>query len=1068
MPWEGLAASSVMAGRVLAHDWSVTSLGSPETWPQSLRTVLTLCLDSAIPAFLWWGPERQQFYNDAARSLLAVPSASLSAPARETWGQDWPPIESLVDHVMRTGEAVRRHDLPLSVRRDGPGTEAAWFTFACTPVRDETGAVAGVFCHAMDSTAHVRATTLLRQSEASLAVELDDTQQLQRISSRYITNGVNIDALYTEILDVARALMRADFASLQHLVPERQALMLLAYQGFTPAAARHWEWVRADDTTACGIAMARVEAITVPDVELWELVAGTTDLEHFRACGIRAILSTPLIARDGRLVGMLSTHWRHVHQPSARELRLLEVVARQAADLIERRCASDALRANQGLLRAAEERQAFLLKLSDAIRPLNDAVAIQETATRLLGEHLGVTRVVYAEFVTDGDREFVVVQREHRTADVISLIGRHPAERFATDIAAVRGGRLVAVADAELENTSDERKAAWRAIGVRARLGIPLVKAGTLRAVFGLHDVNPHPWTAAEIALVSEVAERTWDAVERGRAESALRESEEKYRTLFDTIDEGLSVIDLIFDGAGAVVDYRVVSVNAAFAQHPGLVGVVGKRGRDLEPAVEPYWLEIYGDVVRTGIARRFENYHAATGRWYLVYASRLGGDDSRRLTVVFTDITVRKQTEAALRESEQRQTFLLQLSDALRPLADATAIEREACRILGDYLDADHTYYSEIDVDNDRACVRHDHVRNGAVPLVAEYRLSMFSGVVPPNHRGVTVVIDDARESPLIPAGDRATAAAAHVAWIASPVVKDGRLVGVLCVAMRSARTWVEHERELVVETAERVWLAIERARAEAARRDSEERLRRLNEELEQRVRARTAEINALFKRLVHAQEDERRRIARDVHDQLGQQITALRMQLELVRDSRSDGGQAKLLARAERLATELDESVDFLTWQLRPAALDQLGLSAALQHMVRGWSERFGINAEYDVFGLDGARFAPDAEANLYRLAQEALHNIVKHARPEHVGVVLERRDGRLLLTVEDDGIGFEVPNVEASERAASQNDGTRSMGLVNMRERAALVGGDLVIDSAPGRGTTVVVRVPLERLQ
>jgi CheY-like chemotaxis protein len=133
----------------------------------------------------------------------------------------------------------------------------------------------------------------LRDSEAKLAIELADTQLLQRVSSSLIRKN-NIDALYGQLLDAARSLMRSDMASLQMLSPERNKLFLLAQQGFHPESAKFWEWVRADDTTTCGVALAHGEAVIIPDVEVWDLVAGTETLSHFRLCGIRAVLSSPL------------------------------------------------------------------------------------------------------------------------------------------------------------------------------------------------------------------------------------------------------------------------------------------------------------------------------------------------------------------------------------------------------------------------------------------------------------------------------------------------------------------------------------------------------------------------------------------------------------------------------------------------------------------------------------------------------------------------------------------------------------------------------------------------------
>jgi PAS domain S-box-containing protein len=194
--------------------------------------------------------------------------------------------------------------------------------------------------------------TALRESEAKLEIELADAQQLQRISSSLIPEN-KVDVLYDQFLAAACSLMRSDMASIQMLSPERQALLLLAHKGFAPESTKHWEWVEAADRTACSQVLARGEAIVVPDVELWDLVKGTKDLSHFRRSGIRAILSTPLLSRDGHLVGVISTHWCDPHQPSERELRLLEVLARQAADLIERRQAEEALRESEKRMRLA-------------------------------------------------------------------------------------------------------------------------------------------------------------------------------------------------------------------------------------------------------------------------------------------------------------------------------------------------------------------------------------------------------------------------------------------------------------------------------------------------------------------------------------------------------------------------------------------------------------------------------------------------------------------------------------------------------------------------------------------
>jgi signal transduction histidine kinase len=266
--------------------------------------------------------------------------------------------------------------------------------------------------------------------------------------------------------------------------------------------------------------------------------------------------------------------------------------------------------------------------------------------------------------------------------------------------------------------------------------------------------------------------------------------------------------------------------------------------------------------------------------------------------------------------------------------------------------------------------------------------------------------------------------------------------------------------------------------ARDLTERKELEDALRLAHDDLEGRVRERTMEladanvalqeevrerraaeerVKGLLKQLITVQEGERRRIARELHDTLGQQLAALSLSIDMI-EAESEGS-ARLqvhIERTQRIFDQLNSDVDFLAWELRPAALDMLGLDAALQTFVSEWSAHFGVSAEYRGMGPDAPRLAPEVETNLYRILQEALQNVHKHAGADRVTVHLERRDGRAVLVVEDNGRGYDAD----AEEAAGTNKG---MGVVNMRERAALVGGELEIESTPGAGTTIFVRVP-----
>ena len=181
-----------------------------------------------------------------------------------------------------------------------------------------------------------RAEEALREIQTQLESELAATLQLQKISTQLI-HASDVEVLYEKILDAAVAIMCSDFASMQMFYPERGELRLLANRGFNQKAAASFEWVRPGSGTSCSIALATGHRSIVPDIELNDIMVGSEDLEICRQTGIRAMQSTPLVSRDGSLLGMISTHWRRPHEPSERDLRLLDVLARQAADLIERK-----------------------------------------------------------------------------------------------------------------------------------------------------------------------------------------------------------------------------------------------------------------------------------------------------------------------------------------------------------------------------------------------------------------------------------------------------------------------------------------------------------------------------------------------------------------------------------------------------------------------------------------------------------------------------------------------------------------------------------------------------------
>ena len=208
------------------------------------------------------------------------------------------------------------------------------------------------------------------------------------------------------------------------------------------------------------------------------------------------------------------------------------------------------------------------------------------------------------------------------------------------------------------------------------------------------------------------------------------------------------------------------------------------------------------------------------------------------------------------------------------------------------------------------------------------------------------------------------------------------------------------------------------------------------------------------LLARLVFAQEDERRRIARDMHDQFGEHLTALGLRIGVLKKMCGDSADlAREIDALEATARNLDEDVERLAWELRPTALDDLGLRAALANYVQDWSDRVGIPAHLHTSGLLDERLAPDVETTLYRIAQEALNNAAKYSRARRVEVILERRADSVRLVVEDDGVGFDADG----EANGSADSGWSACGSARRWSAAASRSNRL-----RGQGTTVFVRI------
>lgn len=208
------------------------------------------------------------------------------------------------------------------------------------------------------------------------------------------------------------------------------------------------------------------------------------------------------------------------------------------------------------------------------------------------------------------------------------------------------------------------------------------------------------------------------------------------------------------------------------------------------------------------------------------------------------------------------------------------------------------------------------------------------------------------------------------------------------------------------------------------------------------------------LLEKVITAQEDERRRISRELHDETGQALTSLMVRMHTMKQQCPVPELKPKIEQLRLLVVNTLDNIHNLSMELRPSVLDDLGLDAALERYVQDYNQRYPVQADLLVRGLGGKRLPPPVETAVYRIVQESLTNIARHAQAKNASVLLEKRNGRIRVIIEDDGIGFELQQAAKNER----------LGLYGMKERAELLNGTLTIESTPGQGTSIFIEVPL----
>lgn len=522
--------------------------------------------------------------------------------------------------------------------------------------------------------------------------------------------------------------------------------------------------------------------------------------------------------------------------------------------------------------------------------------------------------------------------------------------------------------------------------------------------------------------------------------------TEKRYHSLFTRLEQGVGILEMIFDDDGNPTDYRFVDVNPAFEEQTGLEDPVGKRAYEMIPNLDDFWAQTYGRVDKTRQSAHFENHAPSMDRWFDVYAFPIEEPEKHRVALVFKDITNRKRREL-------NREFLAELIEDFARLSGSQEIMVLTARKLAEFLDVNRINFTEIHESIDRAWNLYDHRDPGLPEAIGEFHISdyMSPDFIAAVQSGEPVAIDDVST-------DRRTAdfAEAYKSYgvgskVHVPHHSDGRWKFLLAVFDRDPRKWREDEIDLLRNLAARLWYRLERARAEEALREADRRKNRFLGILSHELRNPLTPIRLSLQLLHHAPPGSNEEcLARETIERQTDQLTRLVDDLlDVTRITRD-----KIELQRERV--ELNELVK-KTARDYQSMIHQSGIELRVEP------------AEDEIF--------VDADQN--RLSQ-VVGNLLQNANkftPSGgritVCIAVDRSMEQAEVRVVDTGVGIDTDMMDNlfEPFAQGETDSEHSteglgLGLALVKGLIDLHGGEVEVHSeGVGQGSEVVVRLPTD---
>ncbi|MBW4538462.1 MAG: PAS domain-containing protein [Myxacorys chilensis ATA2-1-KO14] len=564
------------------------------------------------------------------------------------------------------------------------------------------------------------------------------------------------------------------------------------------------------------------------------------------------------------------------------------------------------------------------------------------------------------------------------------------------------------------------------------------------------------------------------DVTDRKQAEEVIRRSEEKYRTLFESIDEGFCLIEVLFDETGNPNDYRFLEVNPAFEKHTGLVDAIGKTMRELVPQHDAHWFEIYGKIALTGVPARFENRADALGRFYDVYAFRVGEPHDRKVAILFKDISDRKQAEAEreqLLANERHYVHQMQgLTSAALAINSALSVEEvlqvitnQAVSIIGA-----HQSVTSLTIDQNWAqAINTIHLSD----KYAQWRdynaptdgTGIYACVCHLNH-SMRMTQDELEAHPGWRGfGKEADKHPPMRGWLAAPLVgRDGHNIGLMQLSDKYEGEFTEADESILVQLAQMASVAVENAQLYEAEQQARSTAEAAQEEAQAANRIKDEFLAVLSHEL-----------RSPLNPILGWSKLLQNGNLDATRTQHA----LKTIERNANLQSELIEDLLDVS-RILQGKLSLTVSSVNLAVVIRAAMETMRLAAEAKSIQVE-ARLNPEVgnvsgdATRLQQVIWNLLSNAVKFTPAGgQVTVQLEQVENQAQITLSDTGKGIQpefVPYVfeyfRQEDGATTRKFGGLGLGLAIVRHLVELHGGTVKAESSgEGQGATFVVRLPL----